>query len=258
VHRQAEDLAPRAQALEPGESAQPAAANFEAAFLDLTLPLQLAAVRTARATSTSRLDWATTGLLHYYLAEALADRGYPAAAEHVMRAVTDPLKRLLTADPTSTAFLSDMYLIRRFHGRISLHLGRGPQALDPLRATVRSFIEHSTRLPEGLDYYESVRLYQALLHTEIAAMLAGADPRASRAFFDEMTAAVRTGQPEPLEDGIERSLRRARGDLTALWSGTAGARRDEIAGRMATRLSGPELESKVGAALVVERWSDPR
>jgi hypothetical protein len=240
------------------EDTPEAALDFEAAFVDLALPWQLAALKTARAQARTARAWATAALLHYYLAESLGERAFPAAAEHVMRAVTGPLKRLLLQEPPDTAFLTEMYRVRRFHGRCQLHLGRGPVALTDLRATLRSFADYSAGLEDGVDFYEAVRLYHTLLNAEIAAALAGADPDEGRDAFDEVEARITHQPDESLDDAVARSLRRAREDLDVLWARGSSADRNAIVARLATRLSGPEIESKVGSNLVVERWANPR
>jgi hypothetical protein len=258
LHGQAGELGLVGPTEREEDAAPEAALDFEAAFVDLALPWQLAAVKTARAQASTARAWATAALLHYYLAESLGERAFPDAAEHVMRAVTGPLKRLLLQEPPDTAFLTELYRVRRFHGRCQLLLGRGPAALDDLRATLRSFADYSADLEGGIDFYEAIRLYHTVLNAEIVAALAGADPGEGRDAFDEVESRITHQPDESLDDAVARSLRRAREDLDALWARRSTVDRSAIAARLATRLSGPEIESKVGSYLVVERWANPR
>jgi len=240
------------------DTLEDAAREFEAAFFDLALPWQLAVLVTARGQAKGTKDWATAGLLHFHMARSLAERSFPAAAEHMMRAGTGPVKQVLERKPPETAFVFRMYRVNRFHSRVNLYLGRGPTSLHDLRATLQSFADYSASLSRPLDFAEGVRLYHALLNAELAAALAGADPEEGRRVFAEIGRRITHQSAEPLDSEIDRALRRARGDLRALWRGDSSADRRAIAARLATRLSGPSIESKIGSSLAIRRWTNPQ
>lgn len=224
-------------------------------FFDLPLHMQMAAVSTAHDTANTPLRIVNVALLEFSLGESLADHGYPSAAEHVLRRVTRPIERAIGL-PVDVQMLLREFRLHRFGARCALHLAHGPSALDQLRRLLLSYVDFLNAGPEQPSLIDAARCFHAGLNVEIAAALAGADAddgRAAWGRFSEPLASL----PGELDPAIEESWMRARRDLETLWTHDPNADRQAIARRLATRLSGPAIESKVATDAVVARW-DPR
>jgi hypothetical protein len=194
-------------------------------------------------------------LIEQHLADDLARAGYVDAGEHLMRLAADSSDAIRGGwHPDHASHLVASFATDRFLTRAALHLARGPDALEELRASLLAAAEFSTRVPGGVEYAHACRLKLLAINGEIAAHIAGEALEPGREHFRKFSQTLVHSPTESLSPTIDAAMRDYPRMLEGVWSGTSGFDRDRLEQALVEGIAtlGP------GTRMLVRRWTRPR